>query len=142
MRARMDVFSNQSTHKKLLAESLIVFHDKRTSSRHLATQIMVRVMGRLAVVQGERVPSDWLLRRAGLFGYHSRGTWSKHRFVFWEGESLCGSLTTVCFCRIPEGTHETLLGVGGPNGMWYPFLGVLCALERYTVGSVGKNGVP
>lgn len=43
----------QGIHKKLLAESLIVFHDKRTSSRQLATQIMVRMVGRLAVVQGE-----------------------------------------------------------------------------------------
>ena len=30
-----------------------MFHDKRTSSRQLATQIMVRMVGRLAVVQGE-----------------------------------------------------------------------------------------
>eukprot|EP00903_Cladosiphon_okamuranus_P017020 g15687.t1 len=42
----------ESIHKKLLAESLIVFHDKRTSSRQLATQILTRMVGRLAVVQG------------------------------------------------------------------------------------------
>ena len=43
----------QAVHKRLLAESLIVFHDKRTTSRQLATQLLVRLVGRLAVVQGE-----------------------------------------------------------------------------------------
>lgn len=43
--------TNQAVHKRLLAESLIVFHDKRTSSRQVATQILVRQVGRLAVVQ-------------------------------------------------------------------------------------------
>lgn len=38
-------------HKRLLAESLVVFHDKRTSSRQLATQVLNRQVGRLAVVQ-------------------------------------------------------------------------------------------
>ncbi|CAM9319203.1 unnamed protein product, partial [Ectocarpus sp. 13 AM-2016] len=41
-----------AAHKRLLAESLIVFFDKRSSSRQLATQVMVRLVGRLAVVQG------------------------------------------------------------------------------------------
>ncbi|CAM9429127.1 unnamed protein product, partial [Laminaria digitata] len=31
---------------------MIVFHDKRTTSRQLATQLLVRLVGRLAVVQG------------------------------------------------------------------------------------------
>eukprot|EP00904_Undaria_pinnatifida_P013541 jgi/Undpi1/9317/HiC_scaffold_26.g11775.m1 len=42
----------EAVHKRLLAESLIVFHDKRTTSRQLATQLLVRLVGRLAVVQG------------------------------------------------------------------------------------------
>lgn len=42
----------QAVHRRLLADSLIVFHDKRSSSRHTATQILVRLVGRLAVVQG------------------------------------------------------------------------------------------
>ncbi|CAM9531693.1 unnamed protein product, partial [Ectocarpus sp. 8 AP-2014] len=50
--AREDSSENTAAHKRLLAESLIVFHDKRSSSRQLATQIMVRLVGRLAVVQG------------------------------------------------------------------------------------------
>lgn len=43
----------QAVHKRLLAESLVVFHDKRTTSRQLATQLLIRLVGRLAVVQGE-----------------------------------------------------------------------------------------
>lgn len=31
---------------------------------------MVRMVGRLAVVQGEQFPSDWLPRRAGLVENH------------------------------------------------------------------------
>lgn len=51
MRFSVASSTNQAVHKRLLAESLIVFHDKRTSSRQVATQILVRQVGRLAVVQ-------------------------------------------------------------------------------------------
>lgn len=46
------ILEKQAAHKRLLADALIVFHDKRSSSRQAAVQTLTQFVGRLAVVQG------------------------------------------------------------------------------------------
>lgn len=44
--------TQQATAKRLLADSLVVFHDKRSTSRQAAGLVLAEIIGQLVVVQG------------------------------------------------------------------------------------------